>query len=272
MEETRKRGLSAAVLKNIAVITMTIDHVTAVLLKAYLKSQYVTNLYTSQWYYWGRVIGRIAFVLYAFMIAEGSVKTHNRKGYAMRLLFLAFISIVPQSYATSGKWINPGDLNIFFLLFLGLITIYGYEWLEKNIAHTAASAASRILLIAASCAIAVVCHFDYGMMGILLIMVFYIYRGNMPKMIVAVVLVMSVGYMIHVVVSSGPVTWINNHRNNLLQAFINTDRIQIWGLLALPFICFYNGKKGRQLPKVFYYLYYPVHLGILGILKVLLFG
>ena len=272
MEETRRRGLSAAVLKNIAVITMTIDHVTAVLLKAYLKSQYITNLYTSQWYYWGRIIGRIAFVLYAFMLAEGAVKTHNRKGYAMRLLLLAVISIVPQSYATSGKWFNPNDLNIFFLLFLGLITIYGYDWLQKNIENTVLSVASRILLMAASSAIALICHIDYGMMGILLIMAFYIFRNDMPKKIVAVVLVMTVIYMINVVLGNGAVTWINNHKNNLLQAFINTDRIQVWGLLALPFIYFYNGEKGRQLPKLFYYLYYPVHMGILAVLKVLLFG
>ena len=72
METAGKRGLSEAALKNIAVLTMTLDHVTAFILKEYLVSQGILNLYSNDWYTIGRVIGRIAFVLYAFMIAEGA--------------------------------------------------------------------------------------------------------------------------------------------------------------------------------------------------------
>ena len=266
METSTRRGISAAVLKNIAVITMTIDHVTAFLLKRYLQSQGVLRLYDNIWYTLGRDIGRIAFVLYAFMLAEGAYKTRNKGKYALRLLALAIVSIVPHSFCNIGKPFNAQDMNIFFLLFLGLITIYAWDWLKDNIAQMSLSVLLRIALVAASCAVSELLKFEYGLMGILLILVFHIYRFDTPKLLISGALVTTVGYMIHVVVASGAVNWIHSHSGHLLESFISTDRVQVFGILALPLIYFYNGKKGRQLSKWFYYLYYPVHLGIIALI------
>ena len=266
METSARRGLSAAVLKNVAVITMTIDHATAFLLKNYLQSQGVLRYYDNFWYAFGRDIGRIAFVLYAFMLAEGAYKTSNKGKYALRLLILAGISIVPHSYCNIGKPFNPQDLNIFFLLFLGLITIYAWDWLKDQVRQKNLSILLRILLLAASCAISELLKMEYGLMGILLIMVFYIYRFDLRKLMISGALVTTVGYMLHVVVISGTVNWIQAHSNNLVESLLRSDRTQVFGILALPFIYFYNGQKGRQLPKMFYYLYYPVHLGIIALL------
>lgn len=266
METAGKRGLSEAVLKNIAVITMTIDHVTAFLLKEYLNSQGIMNLYTSDLYTVGRVIGRIAFVLYAFMLAEGAYRTKSRWKYALRLLILAVVSIIPHSYVNARKLFNPADMNIFFLLFLGLVTIYAFDWLRDNVKNKGASVLLRILTAAASCIVAMVFHFEYGMMGILLILVFYLFRYDFRKMFLFGFLVMSVGYMANVVFTHGGIAWINNHSHNLLMSLLNTDKIQIFGMLAFPLIGFYNGEKGRQLPKAFYYLFYPVHLGIIALI------
>jgi len=266
METAGKRGLSEAALKNIAVLTMTLDHVTAFILKEYLVSQGILNLYSNDWYTIGRVIGRIAFVLYAFMIAEGAYRTKSRWKYAARLLALAVISIIPHSYVNAKKLFNPSDMNIFFLLFLGLVTIYAFDWLRDHIGNKWASVFLRLLAAAASCAISMIFHFEYGMMGILLILVFYLFRYDYPKLFLFGFLVMSVGYMAHVVISHGAVTWINSHSHNLLMSLLNTDKIQIFGILAFPLIYFYNGEKGRQLPKAFYYLFYPVHLGIIALI------
>lgn len=266
MEATRRRGLSAAALKNIAIITMTIDHVAALLLKEYLRTQGVSQLYSNDFYVLGRVIGRIAFVLYAFMIAEGAARTHNKRNYAVRLLALALISVVPHSYANTGRWFNKNSLNIFFLLFLGLLTIYAWQWLKDHISSGILCLLLQILAVVAASCIALVCNFEYGMMGILLILVFYVFRDNFPKMALFVTLVMSVGYMANVILNNNPVLWIQKHSSNLIPAILNTDKIQIFGLLALPLIYLYNGEKGRQLPKPFYYFYYPVHLGIIGLI------
>ena len=261
------RGISAAVLKNVALLTMTLDHVTGVVFAAYLRTQGVHSLYSSDLYTLGRVIGRIAFVLYAFMIAEGAYKTRNKAKYAGRLLLLAVISIVPHSYAMAGKWFNPSDMNIFFLLFTGLITIYAYQWMKDNIDNKFLSILCRILLTAAASFVSIKLHFEYGMMGILLILTFYIFRDSFVKTAIFGVLVMSVGYMAHVILQTDVISWFANHSDNLIQSLINIDKIQIYGLLAFPLIYFYNGQKGRQLPKYFYYLFYPVHLGILAIIK-----
>jgi len=266
LETSVRRGISAAVLKNVAVLTMTIDHVTAFLLKKYLQSQGVLRLYDSFWYTLGRDIGRIAFVLYAFMIAEGAYRTHNKGKYALRLLILAVISIVPHSYCNIGKPFNPEDRNIFFLLLLGLLTIYAWEWLRDHIGQAGVSVLLRGLLLVASCAVSELLKFEYGLMGILLILVFHIYRYDLRKTVIAGALVTTVGYMIHVIVYSGAVHWITSHSNHLLESLLNADRVQVFGVLALPLIYFYNGRKGRQFSKWFYYLYYPAHLGIIAVI------
>jgi len=72
--------------------------------------------------------------------------------------------------------------------------------------------------------------------------------------------------MVHAVVSYDPVGWINSHSSNIIPSLIRTDSVQVYGVLALPLIYFYNGRKGRQLSKWFYYLYYPVHLGIIALI------
>ena len=261
-----KKGISEAVLKNVAVITMTIDHVTAYILKEYLRNQGITSLYTSDLYTAGRIIGRIAFVLYAFMIAEGAAKTSNKVKYAGRLLLLAVISIVPRSYVSYGTPFSLKVTNIFFLLFLGLITIYGWQWLKDNISRRWLSLVLQTALIAASCAVAMLTKMEYGMMGILLIMVFYIFRNDFPKLAISGALVMSVGYIAHCIITSGAQKWLYLHRHNLINDMLSLDKIQIFGLLAFPLIFFYNGEKGRQLPKWFYYFFYPVHLGIIAVI------
>lgn len=269
MENSSKRGISAAILKNVAVLTMTIDHLTAFLLKDYLVSMGITDLYSNTFYWLGRVIGRIAFVLYAFMIAEGAYKTRNKVKYAGRLLLLALISIIPHSYVNTQKLFDPNDLNIFFLLFLGLITIYGWEWLKDHVSTRALSVALRLFMTAAACAAAELMKIEYGLMGVLLILVFHLFRYNIPKMLAAGALVMTVGYMVHIMAFYGPVRWFSMHSANLIRDLIRSDRIQVFGLLAFPFIYWYNGEKGRQLPKWFYYLYYPVHLGIIALIRFL---
>ena len=182
------------------------------------------------------------------------------------LLALAMISVVPHSYVNARRWFHPEDMNIFFLLFLGLVTIYAYDWLKEKISQKPLAVFLQIVVIAASCAIAVLCNFEYGMMGILLIMVFYIFRNDFPRMALFGILVMSAGYMANVILRNGGIDWIQAHSQNLMDSILNTDKIQIFGLLAFPLIYLYNGKKGRQLPKAFYYLYYPVHLGILALI------
>ena len=121
-----KKGISAAVLKNIAVLTMTIDHFGAYILVEILKyaGPSAGSIYSNPWYILTRITGRIAFILYAFMIAEGAYRTGNRIKYASRLLICGIISFVPYSLCHGNNLFMTSSLNIFFLLFLGVMTIY----------------------------------------------------------------------------------------------------------------------------------------------------
>lgn len=131
-------------LKWIALITMLIDHIGAILFPSVV---------------WLRIIGRIAFPIYAYLIAEGSIRTGNKKRYSIRLLQFAFISQIP--YILAFNSITP---NILFTLVIGLIFI---QPTFKNL----------IILFA----ISVVVPVEYGFFGLLLPL-FFIYSRNATKL------------------------------------------------------------------------------------------
>ena len=99
------RGFSAATLKWIAIITMLIDHVGASLL--YGHAAYPAGWLGGTRYGWGegiwsrdfymalRVIGRLAFPIFCFLLIEGLIHTRNRWKYFSRLALFALISEIP---------------------------------------------------------------------------------------------------------------------------------------------------------------------------------
>lgn len=87
-----KVRFSAEQLKNIALVSMAIDHAAVGLIE---QSELASG---AAWSLCGtamRLVGRVAFPLFAFMIAEGAAHTRDRRRYALRLLLLAVISEIP---------------------------------------------------------------------------------------------------------------------------------------------------------------------------------
>lgn len=103
--------MSAFVLKIIAVISMTCDHLSYLIFGKLSFMNY---------------IGRIAFPIFAYQITEGYIHTHNLKKYFLRLSIFALISQIPFMLFTS-MYSNNIHLNIFFTLLLGLASITIYE-------------------------------------------------------------------------------------------------------------------------------------------------
>lgn len=216
--------MSGFALKLLALVLMIIDHCGLVLFAG-------TSLYLPC-----RILGRIAFPIYAFLITEGYIHTRNVKKYAGRLLAFALLSEIPFDYAFFRTPLYMGYQNVFFTLVLGLGALVCMDGIlgRSNI--------SKILL-AALVVIAELAHVDYGAFGILVIVLFYLFRDQKVKCMASVAAAL------------------------ILHGFLGGFYIEGFGAIALIFILLYNGKKGQYpFPSLLFYAAYPLHLLILGLL------
>jgi len=221
--------MNVFVLKMIAIITMLIDHIGA------------TFFLNSEIYYPMRLIGRIAFPIFAFLIVEGYFHTRNVRNYIIRLLIFAFISEIPFDLCFQHTIFAFGSQNIFFNLALGLLTIHCLTLVSKRFDpnHLKGSLLTAGIVIA-SMVIATVGRFDYQAYGIVYMLVFYYMRGKKIGLALAFLFV---------------------------NVFLFGSHIQVYASLAILFLLCYNGEKGRSL-KYFFYAFYPVHLCILFLLQI----
>ena len=149
---------SGSILKIIAIVSMIIDHC------AYFLMDEHTMMYDVM-----RCVGRIAFPVFAFLIAEGFAYTHNRKRYFAQLLFFAVISEVPW-YLLNGA---DGSHNVMFTLALGVVALAILEKMKEN----GILCGGAILSIAY---LATWSGVDYEWRGILMIVVFNLLRNQNP--------------------------------------------------------------------------------------------
>ena len=208
--------MSSLVLKITALITMIIDHYGAI-----FQSDIITY----------RIIGRLAFPIYCFLLVEGYTHTSNIKKYASRLTAFAFISEVPFDLAFFGE-IGFKHQNIFFTLFIGLAAIYFIDNKEGKYNN------NRALIIFAASILATLLKTDYQFIGIIYIMAFYFAKSQPKhKRFLVVALIMFV-----VNLSAG---WM-----------------QQFSLIALIPIYFYNNKQGikNKILQMSFYIAYPLHL------------
>ena len=161
-------------LKLLAMITMLIDHVGYGI---YYRFYEVDNFYTAM-----RLIGRMAFPLYCFLLVEGFFHTSNFIKYAIRLLILATISEFPFDVAVN---LHPSFFdynNVVFTLLIGLLTIGAIDYIKgDNISwldSTALQTFAIIAVYAVGCLFAFVMHTDYGYTGVTVIVAMYYLYGT----------------------------------------------------------------------------------------------
>ena len=144
-----KRGISSAMLKNIAVVTMLIDHIGAVIVARLLVRNGLYEAMVNQEAYTAwmgqnggmygiymamRIIGRLAFPIYCFLLVEGFYHTRSRAKYAGRLFLFALLSEVPFDLAFSRRMWDFSSSNVFITLLFGLLVIWGVEGIKQIIA------------------------------------------------------------------------------------------------------------------------------------------
>ena len=117
-----------------------------------------------------RIIGRLAFPIYSFLLVEGFIHTSNLKKYVKRLLIFAILSEMPFDYAFYGT-INWNHQNIFFTLLIGLIAMYLID--NKNSSNNALIAVGAGILT-------IIMSTDYNYIGIIYILSFYYSKNLAP--------------------------------------------------------------------------------------------
>ena len=240
-------GLSGTALKLAACITMLIDHIGASCIEATYGVAYRTPPQILQLDRVLRLIGRLAFPIFCFLIAEGCVYTRDRRKYALRLLAFALLSEVPFDLMVGGTVWYPYSQNVLWTLLAGALICWCVDWALRK--KTPAAFLLTGAAVAAAFCLLELAGTDYRGWGMLLVVLFYGVRrvscGTVVKRTAQAVglAVFSIGIM-------GGVS------------------IELWSLAALLPLWLYNGRRGYSNRAVQYgfYAFYPVHILILSLI------
>ena len=211
--------VTSFVLKIIAVITMTMDHYSKI----------------ADGPEWFSLVGRISFPLFAFLIGEGFRYTKDRKKYFYRIFLYALVLQIPDLLS-----IEKYDGNIFFTLSFGILSL-----LILN--NTKLNKFIKIILVIIIVVSAEMLTLDYGSYGVMIIIIFYLFREN--------------NIMTAFSFTAVNILWIS---------FFQMSATQLYSIFVLPLIFLYNGEEGKKM-KLFFYLYYPLYLIVLYLLAELKF-
>lgn len=232
-------------LKIIAIIAMTIDHLADLLFPG-MPNNILSNLF--------HIIGRITAPIMFFFICEGFYYTRNLKNYILRLFLFAIISHFAYCFAFGINFIpfSTGDIfnqtSIMWTLLwsvVALYIVYGDNKLKEWHKWILVIFLNVITFLS-----------DWSSIGLMIVLSMYNYRNNLNK---------QMKWMMFWVLIYALVSFI----------FVNKvyGVIQLFVILVYPLLKYYNGTNGKvKWLKWFFYVYYPLHLVIIGILRILMYG
>ncbi len=209
-------------LKLLALITMAIDHMGYVLFQ--------NNLVF-------RIIGRLAFPIFAFQLSVGYTHTKNKEKHIFKMILFAIISQIPFMIFNGMASDYEHFLNIGFTFSLALLCMYIIENVNDFIYKT--FLLSTVLLLC--CFIPI----DYGVWGVLLCVSFYIFRNHKYLNLLSAGIIM------------------------IFKILISGNAAYSAMLYALYPICLYNDKKGldNKFSKYCFYIFYPAHMILFALIK-----
>lgn len=251
-------------LKVIAILTMVIDHLCKIVLQWLLSNYWGVMVDNGQmsWEQFQQIdnfirfdlqsVGTIAFPLFCFLLAEGFRYTRDKKRYIGLMFIFALISEIPFDIGFFSEYSQmegtfPFYLkyqNVFFTLFLGLLTLVCLERLScKSEIRTEKikSVILQVICVAVLALVAELIRCDYGMQGILYIAAFYVCRNHR----IYQVLLFLLAYM-----------------------GATGNQPPLCTLLACLIILLYNGKRGKLKLKYFFYAFYPAHILVLYLIQI----
>jgi hypothetical protein len=213
--------MTAFTLKIIALTSMFIDH---------------TGCVFPEYFGYGinplRIVGRIAFPIFVYLLAEGFRHTKSPLKYLARLGAFALVSEVffDSAFGMDIDFFN--DTNIFYTLFLGGAAISAYkEFVSFN-------KLIALLPVFGFMLTAEYLSADYGAYGVVFIFLMYAVKHEKARLgLMALLCVWQYVYSMHVLAT-------------------------LVTLIPVVLVFFYNGKRGRDM-KWLFYAAYPVHLAVL---------
>lgn len=255
----KEGGLTGSTLKWIAIVTMFIDHFAAA---------YLTRILIDRGYYdimlgsdqdamiafsqanavlilvmtLLRCVGRIAFPIFCFLLVEGFMHTSNVKKYVLRLALFAVVTEVPFNLAIAGSPFFMQYQSVMVTLLIAMLMLCGLKWVEGKEWKKPVNAVACLAVVAAAAAVALLLKTDYDWSGVLCIAGMYYFSKQGKKV-----------------------------RGAFLGCafLIMANIMEIFALIGVAFIAFYNGKRGMKM-KYFFYAFYPMHLFLLWLLCALL--
>ena len=235
MDKANKiRILDGTTLKIIAMVSMVFDH--------------VGDMFFPEMT-WMRMVGRLAMPIFAFCITEGYIHTRDKKKYLLRMGIFALISEVPFDLAFDGK-IGFSHQNIMLSFFISIVALMLFDLIrgakiESKGRYSVWRTILGILVVIVMAAVAMLVKADYTMFAVGSVFLFYVFKDVNPFV--------------------RPIPGV---------AFLAVTRTMGYycttGLSIIPLLL-YNGKKGKGL-KWLFYVFYPGHLLLLYVIKLLLTG
>ncbi|MBR2295781.1 MAG: hypothetical protein IKA43_00060 [Clostridia bacterium] len=229
--------LSSNALKIIGALLMVIDHVGMI----FFPSMAIF-----------RIIGRMAFPIFAFCIAEGTRYTKSKLKYFLSVLILGIICQIPMLILAPSA-----QLNILITFALAILVCYALDYLKKALfcdtplSQIVIRALLLAVVILAICALSYIKRMEYGAIGCLvpaMASLFYA-PSDAPSAL-----------------KSLDTTWVHALTMGvgvLLQALFADYMWQWIAVFAIPILLFYSGKRGKIKMKWFFYIFYPSHLVLL---------
>ncbi|WP_099361791.1 TraX family protein [Fredinandcohnia onubensis] len=230
-----QRDLTSNALKYIALIAMFFDHLSA----GFIPQETIAGFVL-------RIPGRVVAPIFCYFIAMGYFYTSNIRKYIERLVIFAAISHFPYVLYFNLPWWKT--TSVMWSLALGLIalTIVKSEKLPMY---------AKLALVFLCCMLAYPA--DWNFVAVLWIVFFGIYRGQLNKQIISFVLIGIFAHLIPQIINMG---WHHAY--------------QIGIFLAIPLLLMYKGRRGRKsnLLKWGFYVFYPLHLIVLYIIKYVIYA
>lgn len=213
--------MTAFWLKIIAAVTMLIDHAGLLLFPRAA---------------WMRCVGRIAFPIFAYCIAEGFRYTHSRRRYFLRI-FLLGAACQAVYYIVDGDTLQGILLTFSVSILLMALTDRAKRAVRAGEPRRFVWVAAAVLAAAGVWILTRYVEFDYGFFGILLPVLISLFEGKWQRLAAA-----AAGLICLAAVSSA---------------------VQWYSLAALIPLSLYNGARGKYRMKYFFYVFYPAHLALL---------